>query len=90
MSPTRTTACLLGLLLAVAAAAEETRDLDGMAVIGNQELPKALYIVPWKDAELGEHQARLGHGLSDNPLEPLDRNVFRRELHYHRTLQSSE
>ncbi len=71
------------LLLAKPAAAEEERDLDGMAVIGSHELPKALYIVPWKDADLGAPPPSRAHGLSDDPLRPLDRGVFQRELHYH-------
>ncbi len=78
------------LLWGSVALAEEERDLEGMSVIGSQELPKALYIVPWREAEVGEHHARLGHGVTEDPLQPLDRGVFRRELHYHRTMNATE
>ncbi|RFA30933.1 hypothetical protein CAI21_02855 [Alkalilimnicola ehrlichii] len=70
--------------------ADEERDLDGMAVIGSEELPKALNIVPWRDAELGQTTAHVRHGLSDNPLEPLDREVFQRELQYHQSLSAPD
>lgn len=81
---------LAGALLAAGPvhAEGEERDLDGMAVIGSQELPKALYIVPWQGAEIGEAAPSSSHGLSDDPLRPLDRGVFERELHYHDTLNT--
>jgi hypothetical protein len=79
---------LCGIALNSASAAEpvteEILDLEGLKVIGNQELPKSLMIVPWKRSELGE---LLGHSLDtllDAGLGPLDRDVFRRELDYYR------
>ena len=32
---------------------EDAKSLSGMSVLGNQEAPKALVIVPWKSSELG-------------------------------------
>nr|MDJ0834158.1 hypothetical protein [Gammaproteobacteria bacterium] len=31
--------------------AQEKLEMEGTAIIGNRELPKVLYIVPWKSAE---------------------------------------
>lgn len=82
---------LVSLLLStnIAVAKLADRDLDGMAIIGSQELPKALYIVPWREAELHETDHRFASVLADDPLQPLDRRVFQRELHYHQTLSRS-
>lgn len=74
-----------GLSLGVAHSQEEQfLDLEGMSVIGNRELPKSLVIVPWKKAEPGNTAAPL-NSLLDEVLEPVDRDVFRRQLNYYHT-----
>ena len=53
----------------------------GMSILGNQEAPKALVIVPWKSSELGH-----GPGVSmllDNSRRPVDKEVFMRMLSYY-------
>jgi hypothetical protein len=57
-------------------------DLDTTIVTGNRELPKVLYIVPWKKADLGELPAQPFNTLLDEVLTPVDRDVFRREVTY--------
>lgn len=57
--------------------------LDTTVVTGNRELPKVLYIVPWKKAELGDLPAQPFNTLLDEALTPLDRDVFRREVTYY-------
>jgi hypothetical protein len=57
-------------------------ELDTTVVTGNRELPKVLYIVPWKKADLGELPAQPFNTLLDEVLEPVDRDVFRREVTY--------
>jgi len=75
------------LLVAPAALqAEEQLDLDGMAVIGNSELPKALFIVPWKDPEAAMAPERPVNSLVDEALQPVDPEVFRRKLQYFDTV----
>lgn len=57
------------------------KELTGMSILGNQEAPKALVIVPWKSSQLGEPQ-----GISkqlDDGRQPVDRDVFMRELSYY-------
>jgi hypothetical protein len=85
--------CLLATLVLVTcgvAAEESVLEMQGMSVVGNRELPKALYIVPWKapapvDSEMGLSDSLLMH----QPLSPLDRDEFRRSLRYYEALHKS-
>jgi len=53
----------------------------GMSILGNQEAPKALVIVPWKRSELGN---ALGVStLLDDSRQPIDKEVFMRMLSYY-------
>lgn len=74
-----------------AAAQEKTKDEEqptkkedpnlGMSILGNQEAPKALVIVPWKRSEMGD-----AHGIStrlDDSRLPIDKEVFMRMLSYY-------
>ena len=74
---------LIGATLADGASGEERLEMDGMAVIGNQELPKALFIVPWKDPETAMAPDRPINTLIDEALQPVDPEVFRRKLQYY-------
>jgi hypothetical protein len=58
-------------------------ELDTTVVTGNRELPKVLYIVPWKKADIGELPAQPFNTLLDEVLTPVDRDVFRREVTYY-------
>jgi hypothetical protein len=62
--------------------------LDTTIVTGNRELPKVLYIVPWKKADLGDLPAQPFNTLLDEVLTPVDRDVFRRELTYYGAVSS--
>ncbi len=63
-------------------------DLDTTQITGNRELPKVLYIVPWKRPELGDLGGRPLNSLLDEVLTPVDRDVFRRENRYFNALQA--
>ena len=53
----------------------------GMSILGNEEAPKALVIVPWKTSELG---SSLGIApMLDDSRQPVDREVFMRSLRYY-------
>jgi hypothetical protein len=56
-------------------------------ITGNRELPRVLYVVPWKRADLGEMSGRPAKSLLDEVLAPVDRDVFRRQMRYHDALQ---
>ena len=55
--------------------------LSGISILGNQEAPKALVIVPWKSSEIGDPLG-LDENL-DGSRRPIDREVFMRELDYY-------
>lgn len=61
-------------------------ELGTTSITGNQELPKVMYVVPWKKAELGDLAGKPARSLIDEILAPVDRDVFRREIGYFETL----
>jgi hypothetical protein len=61
-------------------------ELDTTQITGNRELPKVLYIVPWKRSDLGDLVGRPVNSLLDEVLTPVDRDVFQRENRYYRAL----
>jgi hypothetical protein len=61
--------------------------LSGMSIVGNDDAPKSLVIVPWKSAGLGDALA-VGSSLGDG-RGPVDRDVFMRELDYYRIRAAS-
>jgi hypothetical protein len=78
--------CLLLITATSMVLAEDRIELEGTAIFGNQELPKVLYIVPWKDSELPQlHEPPL-ESLIDEALAPIDRSEFRRQVIYYDAL----
>jgi hypothetical protein len=67
--------------------AEDHLQLDTTQITGNQELPKVLYIVPWKRSDLGDLLGRPANSLLDEVLEPIDRDVFKRQNRYYDALK---
>jgi hypothetical protein len=65
-----------------AALGEDKADLDRTQVIGNRELPKVLYIAPWKKPPPGDLAGRPLVSVLDEALAPVDRDVFRRTVQY--------
>ena len=66
---------------------EDRLQLDTTEITGNQELPKVLYIVPWKRADLGDLLGKPANSLLDEVLQPIDRDVFKRENRYYDALK---
>lgn len=57
------------------------KKMSGMSILGNEEAPKSLVIVPWKSSEMGDDI-----GLSDtlgDRAQPVDKEVFLREMEYY-------
>lgn len=77
-------ACMatLAALFSTAALAQDRADIDRTRIIGNRELPKVLYIVPWKKPLPGELSPRPAGSVLDEALAPIDRDVFRRQVQY--------
>jgi hypothetical protein len=59
----------------------EAKELSGMSIVGNDEAPKSLYIVPWKSSEIGV-ETSLDTMLNEDDV-PVDRDVFRRHLEFY-------
>ena len=61
---------------------QDRAEIDPTKIIGNRELPKVLYIVPWKKPLPGDLAGRPPVSVVDAALAPLDRDVFRRQVRY--------
>ena len=59
----------------------EAKELSGMSIVGNNEAPKSLYIVPWKSSEIGVATS-LDMMLNEDDM-PVDRDVFKRQLEFY-------
>jgi hypothetical protein len=81
---------LPAVLAAGPALAQDRAELDRTPIVGNRELPKVLYIVPWKKPLPGELSGRPVHSVLDEALAPLDREVFRRQVDYAQQLQARQ
>ncbi len=75
-------------LLAGASLAQDRADLERTQVIGNRELPKVLYIVPWKKPLPGELSGKPINSVLDGLMTPVDRDVFRRHVNYDQQLHA--
>jgi hypothetical protein len=78
-----TTLCVAGSTFA-----QDRADIDRTQIIGNRELPKVLYIVPWKKPLPGELAGRPLQSVLDEALAPVDRDVFRRQVNYHGQIEA--
>ena len=64
----------------------EAKELSGMSIVGNDEAPKSLYIVPWRSSEIGA-ETSLDTMLNESD-GPVDRDVFRRQLDFYKVSTS--
>ena len=60
---------------------EKEKLVSGMSIVGNDEAPKSLVIVPWKSSDLGDSPGV--SKLMDDGRNPVDREVFMRALDYY-------
>ena len=81
-SPRRLAALLTIGCLVAPAFGQDRAEIDPTKIIGNRELPKVLYIVPWKKPLPGDLAGRPPVSVVDAALAPLDRDVFRRQVRY--------
>jgi hypothetical protein len=58
-------------------------ELGTTQISGNRELPKVMYVVPWRRADPGDFAGRPPNSLLDEALTPVDRDVFRRQNSYY-------
>lgn len=76
------------LLASAGTMAQDRADIDRTQIIGNRELPKVLYIVPWKKPPPGGLAGRPVASVLDEALAPIDRDVFRRQMQYESQTQA--
>ena len=76
------------LLTAGGVAAQDRAEIDRTQIIGNRELPKVLYIVPWKKPSPADLSSRPLESVLDEALAPVDRDVFRRQVRYDGQVQT--
>ena len=57
------------------------RSMSGMSILGNEETPKSLVIIPWKSSEMGD-ALTFSDTLKDR-AQPVDKDVFLRELRFY-------
>lgn len=85
---------LLSLLILIVvsspAMTQESLEMEGTRIRGNQELPKVLYIVPWKRSDIPDLSQPPLESLIDEALTPVDREVFQRKVRYFDALSTQE
>ncbi len=59
----------------------DAKELSGISIVGNDDAPKSLYIVPWKSSEIGV-ETSMGMMLNE-AANPVDRDVFKRQLDFY-------
>jgi hypothetical protein len=70
--------------------ASDRVELGATQITGNAELPRVMYVVPWKRTELGDLAGKPARSLLDEVLAPVDRDVFRRQVRYYEALRPDE
>jgi hypothetical protein len=58
----------------------DAKEMSGMSIVGNEDAPKSLYIVPWKSSDIGA-ETGLDMMLNEGDV-PVDRDVFKREIEF--------
>ena len=66
----------------IAIADQSVQELNGISIIGNNELPKSLVIVPWKASLPGEGDFFLQRHLNEY-IQPVDKEVFQRKVDFY-------
>lgn len=82
-------AAIFLLMSAAVAAAEsgldesEPKVVSGMSILGNNETPKSLYIVPWKTSEAGK-EVSFTSSILNEELRPVDKSDFIRRIEFYK------
>ncbi len=78
----------VSLLFSASLIAQTVIESKGMTVTGYRELPKVLYIVPWKTPSADKDLiAPNSDTLMADVLDPLDREIFKRRIEYFDLMQ---
>ena len=82
----RTTSIFSLILFTQVVFAKDRLELDEANIQGASELPKVLYIVPWKKADLGDRPVKVNR-MVDEVLSPVDRDVLKRQIKFYEQSQ---
>jgi len=86
--------CFLAIVIFCATAgasfAADTLKLDETSIVGTRELPKVLYIVPWKDSNVGLLTGQAQLGRFDAGMVPVERESYTREIEYFEMLKGDQ
>ena len=88
MKPLRALAAVACIAVTTSALAQDRAEIDTAKIVGNRELPKVLYIVPWKKPVPGQLTGKPVASVLDEVLAPVDREVFRRQVAYQAQAQT--
>ena len=66
--------------------AQQKLEMEGTAIIGNRELPKVLYIVPWKGAEQITLNTPPYPSVLGQAQQPVERSSFKRQVRFYNQL----
>lgn len=75
-------ALCIGSSVMAAGKKDDVVEIGGMSIIGNRELPKSLYIVPWKDTDVNS-ETDLSRDLLNEQMGVVDQEEFVRQLNYY-------
>ncbi len=73
--------------MAMTVSAETTLELEEAEITGARELPKVLYIVPWKKTRPDSGPLPM-RSLINEALSPIDVDVFKRQVRYHEMIET--
>lgn len=72
----------------------EEEETTGTTIIGTKEAPNVLNVVPWQGKELNadpwEIRPSPAQSVLEDSLQPIDRDVLRREIEYFNLIQSTD
>lgn len=86
----RLLACVATMAVASASYAEEARQVDGVSIIGNNELPQSIIIVPWKRDKVDSTPNLPQQSLLDERFPRVDRKALVRSVQFYQSLQAEE
>ena len=90
---TGSTLLLMTLAMTVSVQAED-EEVTGTTIIGTKEAPNVLNVVPWQGKELSadpwEIRPSPAQSVLEESLQPIDRDVLRREIEYFNLIQQAE
>jgi hypothetical protein len=82
---------LLFILPATCIQAQDKIEMELTVVKGNKELPKVLYIVPWKRLADGNIQQKLVlHSLFEDAFDPIEPHAFEQYVEDYRYFADSQ